>query len=702
MPLPRRSAAVCILLLTSLACASVPSRSIPGQGSPEAPPTSGPSTPSGEPAAPPADRENAGGAKTAGAEVQKVIDAMEDLYNSGLDAHKAGRYAEARDYFDQAIEAALSANVDIDSEPALRKSYEETLANIDALEGDLFQDQGKVEPGEESPKEELKDINSYLTPEEAEKERAKVESVSHSIQYDIPVVLTGPVLTFIEAFQTHLRGPFEAGLRRSGKYLDMIKTIFTQEGLPTDLAYMAHQESAFKTSAYSRAKAKGLWQFIGPTARKYGLKRDDWVDERSDPEKATRAAAAYLKDLYAMFGDWHLAMAAYNAGEGKVRRAMTRTGARDFWSLAQHRRALRQETRNYVPAILASVVVDRAPEEYGFSVDLEDPLVYDQVTIVSATDLKVVADCADTTLETIRALNPELRTMATPPYAEGYSLKLPPGSGATFVEKLAAVPREERLRWTQHRVRRGETLAVIARRYRVSAGAILSANSMRSAHRLRVGQALVIPMSGAVPPRVSRAALDEEAPSYEKGEKVIHRVRRGDTLQRIAARYRTNIASLREWNGVPDSSIRPGQRLTVYYATRIATPREPFRAPEMAAGAEGEYQVRSGDTLYSIAQRFGMTLAQLRTVNHLGRKSVIRPGDRLRVSVPQSPDAPASSGGGARPSPTSVIRYRIRPGDTLERIALRHRVPLSDLMRWNRLDSPDDIAAGDVLNIHID
>src|SRR5881296_3317679 len=167
MLLSKRSAAAFILLLTSLACASVPSHSVPGQGTPEAPPAApGPATPPGEPAAPPADREASGGAKTTGAELQKVIDTMEDLYNSGLEAQKAGRYAEARDYFDQAVEAVLSSNVDIDSEPALRKSYEELLANIDALEGDLYQDQGKAEGGEESPKEELKDINSYLTPEE--------------------------------------------------------------------------------------------------------------------------------------------------------------------------------------------------------------------------------------------------------------------------------------------------------------------------------------------------------------------------------------------------------------------------------------------------------------------------------------------------------------------------------------------------------
>ena len=428
------------------------------------------------------------------ARVQTVIDAMGDLYNTGLDAHKAGRYEEARSYFDQAVETALNSGLEIDSDPILKSAYEELLENIDALEGDLYQD--GTESGEEPPKEGLKDINSYLSPEEAEKERRKVEEAARAVVYDLPVLLNDKVLYFVEAFQTRLRGPFEAGLRRSGLYLDMMKRIFAEEGLPTDLVYMAHQESAFKTSAYSRAKAKGLWQFIAPTARKYGLRRDEWIDERSDPEKSTRAAAAYLKDLHAMFGDWYLAMAAYNAGEGKISRSMRRTGATDYWTLAQHRRVLRNETRNYVPAILASIVVDKAPEEYGFYVEPQAPLVYDLVTVDSPTDVKVVAQCADTTVETIRQLNPELRTMATPPYAANYALKVPAGSGNTFQEKYAQVPKEERLQWTRHVVRRGETVGVIARKYGVGVRTILSANSLRNSRRLRIGQSLVIPTSG--------------------------------------------------------------------------------------------------------------------------------------------------------------------------------------------------------------
>jgi peptidoglycan lytic transglycosylase D len=694
MPPQRLSCAAIFLLLTATACASVPTQSTRDQSS--APPqekSSSQHAPKGESAAPEAALQPA----KESSRVQKLIEAMDDLYNSGLDAHKAGRYDEARDYFDQAVDAALNSDLDIDSDPALKAAYEELLENIDSLEGDLYQE--ATERGEEAPKEELKDITTYLSPEEAEKEREKVQAAAETVQYNIPVELNDKVLTFIEAFQTRMRGPFEAGIRRSGRYLDMIKKIFEEEGIPTDLAYMAHQESAFKTSAYSRAKAKGLWQFIAPTARKYGLKRDEWVDERSDPEKSTRAAAAYLKDLYAMFGDWHLAMAAYNAGEGKVMRSMARTGAKDFWTLAQNKRALRIETKNYVPAILASVVIDKAPEEYGFFVDPEDGLAYEEVPLDSATDLKVVADCAGTTVENIRLLNPELRTMATPPYREGYTVRIPVGSSQSFQQKYAAVPKGERLRWTQHTVRRGETMAAIAKSYHVSVSSIMSANSLRTSHRLSVGQSLIIPTSAGYtpPPRISRSQMDEESPTYDRGEKVNYKVHRGDTLEKIAAKYRTDVESLRQWNHLSGSSIRPGQRLNLFYSSRAEQPRE-AESGAPSVPATGEYQVRRGDTLYSIAQRFNMTVDQLRSVNNLGRKYVIKPGDRLRVA-PAEGDETATSGGGGHTS-NSVIRYRIRPGDTLERIASQHQVQIQDLMKWNNLSSADSIDAGEFLEIH--
>jgi membrane-bound lytic murein transglycosylase D len=327
-------------------------------------------------------------------------------------------------------------------------------------------------------------------------------------------------------------------------------------------------------------------------------------------------------------------------------------------------------------------------------------MFYERVTLDSPTDLKVAADCAGISVEELRDLNPELRTMATPPYSEGYSLKVPIGVAEVFMEKYAAVPMEQRLRWTPHQVKRGETLSVIARKYGVSVSAILAANSMKTSHRLKPGQTLVIPLSGGMPVKISRDQLDEDAPTYDRGEKVIHRVHRGDTLQKIAQRYHTTVASLQQWNHISGSSILPGQRLTAYYRTVAgSTPVEPAE-PQVAVSTNGEYKVRRGDTLYSISQRFGITVNQLRQVNNLGRSSVIKPGDRLRVSSGGETEGALSRPSGPSSS-SNAIKYRVRPGDTLEQIAARHRVEVSDLMRWNSLSSADSIVAGSMLQVRV-
>src|SRR5437867_2418306 len=343
------------------------------------------------------------------AHVREVRDQMEEAYQAGLEAYQAGRFDEAKGQFDRAVDIVLTSDIDLNEQPAFKKAFDEIVRNIADMDADLYSRENEpVEKEDRSPLDDLKDISSYLPPEEAEKERQKIQQVVGKISYDIPVVLNPRVLAYIEAFQTRLRDDFEAGLKRSGAYLPMIKKIFREEGLPEDLAYMAHQESAFKLNAYSRARAKGMWQFMSFTGRKYGLRMDLWVDERGDFEKATRAAATYLKELYTRYGDWYLAMAAYNAGEGKIDRALGRSRAKDYWTLTKTR-YIRTETKWYVAAILASILIDKSPEDYGFFVDTDPELKWDEVTVDKATDLQVIAGAAGATLETIRALNPELR-----------------------------------------------------------------------------------------------------------------------------------------------------------------------------------------------------------------------------------------------------------------------------------------------------
>ncbi|MEK7282558.1 MAG: LysM peptidoglycan-binding domain-containing protein, partial [Acidobacteriota bacterium] len=511
------------------------------------------------------------------------------------------------------------------------------------------------------------------------------------------------VLAYIEAFQTRLRSDFEAGLKRSGAYLPMIKKVFREEGLPEDLAYMAHQESAFKVNAYSRARAKGMWQFMSFTGRKYGLKNDLWVDERGDFEKATRAATAYLKDLYARYGDWHLAMAAYNAGEGKIDRALARARAKDYWALLKTR-YIRTETKWYVPAILASILIDKSPEDYGFFVDTDPELQWETVTVDQATDLQVIAEAAGTSLEAIRALNPELRGLVTPPNASTYTLRVPDGSKKDVLAKLETLPADQRVSWTLHEVRPGETFSHIARRHGIPVRALLDANPRYIGKRLRRGVVLNIPISKSTP-QVALARASEN-PTYDQGERIVHRVRRGETLQAISARYRTTIPNLKRWNHLNGTLIRPGQRLVAYYGEKGSGPREldGANAAVSVSGGRIEYKVQPGDTVASIALKFGVSTDDLCRWNNLDPEAVLRPGDRVLVGEAQAPPcvtcgpAGSKSTGSEATGREGLIRHRVKRGETLHRIARLYDVSVQQVRSWNRLEG-SRIYAGQVLTI---
>src|SRR5437867_2585244 len=369
-------------------------------------------------------------ASPAATSVEETIHDARSLFDLGVQHYQHGEMREARAHFDRAIERLTSAPGGARSDVRLADAYADLLNDIQELETSSYQDGTGLSPaGEPPPVELLDEVVPELSPEQAAKERELAEKVA--IQTDLPVVLNDRVLAWLDIYQGTLRDRFQEGLTRSGRYLEMIRSTFREEGLPEDLAYIAHVESAYKPHAYSRARAKGLWQFIVGTGTRYGLRRDWWVDERSDPELATRAAAAYLKDLYAMFGDWYLAMAAYNAGEGKIQRVIERTGVNDFWAMANTSQ-LRLETKNYVPAILAAILISKNPGKFGFDPEKEEPFRYDRVSIGSATDLGVVAKLAATTLDVLRDLNPSLTRLMTPPNYPDFELHVPMGTGERF------------------------------------------------------------------------------------------------------------------------------------------------------------------------------------------------------------------------------------------------------------------------------
>jgi membrane-bound lytic murein transglycosylase D len=642
------------------------------------------------------------GRETVPARVREVREQMDEAYQAGLEAYQAGRFDEAKEHFDRAVDIVLSSDVNLAEQPALRKAFDEMVRNIADMDAELYsRESGADEKENRSPLDELKDITTFLSPEEAEKERQKIQQVIGQISYDIPIALNPKVLAYVEAFQTRLRDEFEPGLKRSGAYLPLIKKIFREEGLPEDLAYMAHQESAFKLNAYSRARAKGMWQFMSFTGKKYGLKIDLWVDERSDFEKSTRAAAGYLKDLHARYNDWYLAMAAYNAGEGKIDRAVARARTRDYWTLTKTK-FIRRETKYYVPAILASILIDKSPEDYGFKVEPDAELRWDTVDIDKPTDLQVIADATGVTLPDIRALNPELRGLITPPNVSIYTVRVPDGTRGDLLARLEELPDDKRVSWTLHEVRPGDTFSTIARKYRVPVRAMLDANPRYAGKRIRRGTLLNVPI-GEGGPGLPVAVASEDRATYEPGERVVHRVRRGENLQKIAWKYRTTVANVKRWNGLNGSVIRPGQRLTVYYAEKGDGPfagLDAASSPVMVSGGRIEYRVQSGDTLSSIARKFSAALADLCRWNNLTPESVLRPGDRVFVGEGPAVIAPPAAGA-TQGDLEGAIRHRVKRGDTLHAIARLYDVTVGQVRQWNNLGG-SRIYPGQVLTIRVD
>ncbi|MEE9166759.1 MAG: LysM peptidoglycan-binding domain-containing protein [Candidatus Neomarinimicrobiota bacterium] len=436
----------------------------------------------------------------------------------------------------------------------------------------------------------------------------------------IPLVMNKRVDRAIKFFQTKGRENFEQWLSRYPVYSDLLTDILTENELPEELVFHAMVESGLNPRAYSRARAAGLWQFISSTAKLYGLMRNWWVDERRDPIKSTKAAADYLKDLFIEFDDWYLALAAYNAGEGRIHRAIRLHQTRDFWRL----NSLPRETRNHVPTFLATAIITRNPEEYGFKRVEADPFVFDEVVIERSADLSVLASCAGITVDAVRLYNPELRQFATPP-EEPYSLKIPRGRKERFETAFASLPDDRRFspQYLVHRVRRGESLSLIARKYRVSIHEIASVNKIRNYHRLQIGQRLTIPT-----PSSGRGPILASSSDRGKNSEV-HIVRKGDTLGHIAMLYGTTARTIRTWNGLRYGGyIYPGQKLTVPLTSLSSGGTDGY--------SKEVYKVRTGDTLSHIAVRYRVSVGKMRKWNGIGRGDFIYPGQKLVIYVNES------------------------------------------------------------------
>lgn len=498
----------------------------------------------------------------------QLIVAADRLLEDGIAELKQGHLIKARDSFDKAVDLYLTAPGGAYANARLGEAYRRTLEAIHLREIEaLAAGDGFSEPlPEPASIDEVGEITVAEAPPSDETRRTAEEAVEEEVN-DFPVELNDAVLACIDLYQGRLRDWFSEALARGGRYLPHIREVFAEEGLPQDLAYTALVESAFKAQALSRAKAKGVWQFVSATGKRYGLQQDWWVDERSDPEKATRAAAKYLKELHGLLGDWNLALAGYNAGEFKVLRGISRYGTNDYWRLRKTR-AFRTETKNYVPLIHAAIVVAKAPAKYGFDIAAEAPPPFELAQVAGPVDLRVVAECLETPVDDVRALNPELRRLATPA-AASYALRVPQGRAASLAECLDRVPKEKRVQFRTHVVARGQTFYTIAKKYGIRSQDLADANALSIKRSLSVGQELIIPIeprtaavrtAGGKPAPVVAASL--QSPSSRV--RVSYRIRPGDTLGGIAERYGTTVRELQSWNGLRSTRITAGRVLTIF------------------------------------------------------------------------------------------------------------------------------------------
>jgi membrane-bound lytic murein transglycosylase D len=534
-----------LVLLTGCQQQKAASANVPAKAT--APPVAAPApTP-----APAMTRAQSDEAAAKAAKVQQLISRVESSYSSGVNNYRGGRLEAARSDFDMAVDLMLTSGMDLKADPQLSDEFDHLLNAINTLEmSALKQGTGFSAPIEAAP---LDAADQVTFPPDAAL-TAKVTEQLKTTQSDFPLVINDYVAGFINYFSNSQAGHAHLlrSLERAGKYKAMISKILGEEGVPQDLIYLAVAESGFQPQALNaKSGAGGMWQFM-PTGA-YGLARNGWVDERFDPEKSSRAYARYIKSLYDQFGDWYLAMAAYDWGPGYVQRSVMRTGYADYWELYR-RNALPQETKNYVPGIIAAIIMAKNPKQYGLEgLVPEPPVISDTVNVDYAIDLRLVADVTEASVGEIVALNPSLLRMSTP-HETDFDLHLPAGTRNLYLKRIQDIPEDKRASWRYHVVRPGESLDSLANLFHAHPAEIAAANDLQANAMIDTGDELVIPVS---------AALTMPHP--------VHYVTRaGDTLVTIADRFNVSVEDLRRWNHLSSSTIKPHHTLDVAPPVHLA------------------------------------------------------------------------------------------------------------------------------------
>ena len=524
--------------------------------------------------------------------VEQIIARSQDHFRKGKQSLEDKKRAQARDEFDKAVDVILESGIDVRASQKLQTFYLElveliyreevpmqqitpnaatnTLVAQNQTQGQTpaappqvgFRDQ-KFEP---SPLDDLSKL--VLTTDETNVSDADVLALEQAKQnVNFNFTLNPLIQGYINYYQGRGRSTMENGLRRSGMYMKMARKIFHEEGVPIDVTWLGQVESSWKTKALSWASASGLWQFIPGTGRTYGLKQNAYIDERNSIEQATRASARHLKDLAKRYnGNWELAMAAYNTGAGNIDRAISRAGTANYWEIYPY---IAQETRNYVPNILAVILIAKNPEKYGFKGIKPDPaLLYDVVQVPTATSLQLIADATDSSVDYIRTLNPELKRDITP-RGDLYNVRVPAGRSKQFVALLKRIPGENRESARIISVAPGEDFQTVANRVGVPVAAL---QAMNTGVDLKSTNKLVIPNNTVKLTRWVRAKPGTEAPAGAPGFRTV-RARKGDTIARIATANNLDANEVARLNGItPDTELKAGQEVRLP-ATAVAPSR---------------------------------------------------------------------------------------------------------------------------------